>query len=90
MTARAGLTAVADGALGGVAGTVVMSTVMLGARRAGLISDQPPERITATLLDAAGLHERGKRTQDALAALLHLGFGVTAGALFGLSRRLRN
>ena len=86
MTARTGLTAAASGALGGAAGTVVMSAAMLSARRAGLVSELPPERITATLLDAMGLHERDERIQDALAALLHLGFGATAGALFGLLR----
>jgi hypothetical protein len=81
--------AIVAGALGGAAGTLVMSAVMEGARRAGLLGRHPPELITAAALDAADAPREGG-TQAALAALAHLGFGVLAGALFGpLDRRLR-
>lgn len=87
MTLRNGRAAIAKGSLAGTVGTVVMSAVMLFARRAGLVKELPPERITASLLNALGLHERGERTQDALAALLHMVFGATGGALFALLHR---
>ncbi len=75
------------GAVDGAAGTVAMSVLMLGARQVGLVERLPPERITAATLDALGLpHSRG--TRNALAPLLHLGFGVVAGVLFGLLRRV--
>lgn len=77
----------ASGAIGGVAGTLAMSVLMLGARRAGLVEQLPPERITEATLDAAGLPRSG-RAQDALAILLHFGFGIPVGVLFGLLRRV--
>jgi hypothetical protein len=88
MTPRDARAALTIGGLCGVVATVVMSVAMLGARRAGLIEDLPPELITLAALDGAGAHKPDERTQDALAALLHMGFGSAAGALFGLSYRL--
>ena len=79
--------AIVAGALGGAAGTLVMSAVMEGARRVGLLGRHPPELITAAALDAANV-PREEGTQAALAAAAHVGFGVVAGALFGpLARR---
>ncbi len=86
------LRAVADGALGGGAGTVAMSALMLAARRAGLTGQLPPERITAAALEGAGLEAgaRDERALDLLTVGAHLGFGAGVGALFGvLRRRLR-
>lgn len=83
---RARRATLVDGAVGGGIATVVMSLALLGARRAGLVGQLPPEHMTARLLDAAGLRA-GTRTQDTLATLLHGLFGVAAGALFGLVRR---
>ena len=88
MTARSAGAAFATGGLSGAGATIVMSVVMLGARRAGLIADSPPERITAAALDTVGVRERSTPTQDALTMLFHLGFGVSAGAIFGLLYRL--
>jgi len=81
------LKALVDGAIGGGVGTAVMSLVMLGARRAGLMGEHPPEKITARMLDAVGLHRRDAETQDALAVAGHFAFGIAAGALFAVQRR---
>ncbi len=39
---RQDIEALADGSIGGGVGTVAMSLVMLGARRAGLVGELPP------------------------------------------------
>ncbi len=89
-TLRQGAAACVDGAIGGGLATVAMSLVMLGARRVGLVGELPPERMVAVALDAADQRARKGRARDALAVVLHVGFGVTTGALFGiLYRRLR-
>jgi hypothetical protein len=81
--------AITDGALGGVIGTVGMSAWMLAAGKAGLIGEQPPDKIAGAALNAADVHEHNEEAQDALATLLHFGFGISCGALFGvLHRRL--
>ena len=76
--------ALVDGGIGGGVGTMVMSLVMRGARRAGLVGELPPTRMAAALLDAVGVGAGPQRLRDALAAVLHLGFGMAAGALFAL------
>jgi len=76
--------ALVDGGIGGGVGTMVMSLVMRGARRAGLVRELPPARMAAALLDAVGVRARPRWARDALAAVLHLGFGVAAGLLFAL------
>jgi len=81
------LRAILDGALGGVVGTAGMSAFMLAAGKAGLMGEQPPDKIARAALDALGVHEPDKKSQDALASLLHLGFGMGCGALFGLLHR---
>jgi len=75
------------GAVAGAIATVPMSLVMLGAKRAGLMGTQPPEKITARLLSALGWRQRSRETQDLVASLLHLGFGAGAGAVFVVLRR---
>lgn len=72
------------GAMAGVLSTVAMSAVMLGAKRAGLTGELPPERITRRAIDAVSAEPLDDHTEDAIAAVAHLGFGAGAGALFGL------
>ncbi|HEY8291384.1 MAG TPA: DUF6789 family protein [Thermomicrobiales bacterium] len=80
--------AMRDGALGGVVGTAGMSAFMLAAGKAGLVGEHPPDTIAGAALDAVGA-QQDEGTQDALAILLHFGFGISCGALFGvLHRRL--
>ncbi len=81
------LAGLGEGAIGGGIGTAVMSGVMLAARRAGLMSQQPPEAITEAALDATGIHERDEKTQDMLASVLHFGFGISVGGIFGMMHR---
>lgn len=81
--------AILDGALGGAVGTVGMSGLMLAADKAGLMGEHPPDKIAGAALDAIGVHDRDEETQDAVAVVLHLGFGMGCGAIFGvLHRRL--
>ncbi len=81
------LRAALDGALGGVVATVGMSAFMLAAGKAGLMGEQPPDKIAGAALDAAGVHARDEEEQDALATLLHFGFGTSCGVLFGVVHR---
>ncbi|GAC1326985.1 MAG: hypothetical protein NVSMB17_00430 [Candidatus Dormibacteria bacterium] len=62
--------------------TLAMSALMFGARRAGLMGEMPPEKITAHALKAAGV-DAHPVLQDVLASGLHLGFGAAAGAIYG-------
>jgi len=55
---------------------------MFAARRAGMMGEMPPEKITARALEAAHLGGH-RRVQDALASAFHLGFGAAAGAVYG-------
>lgn len=75
------------GAIGGCLSTAVMSVVMLAAQRAGLLGGQPPERITAVLLESVGVRERGAAMQDTLAVALHFSFGTALGIPIGLLRQ---
>ena len=81
--------AMRDGAFGGVVGTAGMSAFMLAAGKAGLMGEQPPDKIAGAALDAADIHANTEEEQDALATLLHFCFGISCGTLFGgLHRRL--
>jgi hypothetical protein len=71
------------GATAGALATALMSSVMVGAQQVGLMGGMPPEKITAKLLNRGGIR-RSSEQQDALATLLHFGFGAAAGAGFGL------
>jgi len=84
---RGALAAALDGVIGGLMGTATMSLLMLAARRAGLVSELPPERITAAALDALGVKQRPRLLQDAVAALVHFSFGGVAGAIFAVTTR---
>jgi uncharacterized membrane protein YagU involved in acid resistance len=60
-----------------------MSSLMIGAKRAGFVGGMPPEKITAAMLRRTGIGHGGDQ-QDVLAAVLHFGFGAAAGAAFGV------
>lgn len=75
------------GAVAGALATVAMSGVMFAAKRAGLMGEMPPEKITAHFLDRLGWKSRSKLTQDTLASLTHVGFGAAAGSLFAALER---
>jgi hypothetical protein len=75
--------------LGGRAGlvaTALMSVVMLAGKAAGLTGRLPPAKITdraTEQLPPPGRPDRDQR--DAMAAIVHFGFGTAAGAVFGLA-----
>jgi hypothetical protein len=69
------------GVVAGTLATFFMSAVMLVSKRLGLVGAMPPEKVTAKLLNEAGIH-RSAKEQDAIATALHFGFGAAAGAAF--------
>lgn len=80
-----------DGAIGGTAGTALMSLMMLAAKSAGLMGKLPPKRITEAALEAAGENQASEETVDVLTIIAHFGYGIGAGTLFGIAmRRLRS
>ena len=76
-----------DGALAGAVGTATMSAVMLGAQRAGLMGQQPPEKIAQAALDKVGVTDTDDGEEDVLATVAHFCFGASMGAAFGLLHR---
>jgi len=61
----------AQGIVAGTLATGFMSTLMMGAKRAGLMGGMPPEKITAAFLKGRNLHVSAAQ-QDAL-EMLHVG-----------------
>lgn len=81
------LAALGEGALGGAVGTAAFTGWMKGAQRVGLLGELPPRKITRKALENVGVTSPTKI--DVATVFTHLGFGVAAGALFGvLSQRL--
>ncbi len=82
------------GASAGVAATLAMSGLMLMAQRAGLLGRSPPRHIVERALARAHVRRRlSPRHRQGLAAIAHLGFGASQGALYAvlhqwLGRRL--
>ena len=72
------------GAAAGTVATAAMSAIMFGARRSGVMGTMPPEKITASFLNRAGIR-RSRKQQDALAVAIHFIFGAGGGAIFGLA-----
>ncbi len=79
-----GLRQAVGGTLGGVIGSMVMAVPVFAARSSGLMGTPPPERIVEGLLDRAGVRLDAE-AEDRLAVVAHLGFGATAGALYGVA-----
>jgi len=77
------------GAWAGAVATGAMSAVMFGAQRAGLMGRMPPHKITTAALRRLRPWTTPSAPTKALASVAHLGFGVAAGALYGLLRRGR-
>ncbi len=82
------LLAAAKGALAGAGATLVMSGVMAGFHRLGLLGEPPPRRFVRRGLAALGLRP-GEPGLELLTALAHLGFGAGVGALYGAAVALR-
>lgn len=75
--------ALVRGAVAGTVATGAMSLVMLGARRAGIVSKLAPEHVTEAGLEAGDV-DRDEDTENAASTAAHFAFGVGTGALFGV------
>lgn len=77
--------------LGGIAGAIGAATMIplrLGARRFGLVNKTVPQAIEEALAARAGVGRRASSEAHHVAdELLHLGFGSTLGAVYGLLAR---
>lgn len=82
----------ASGALAGVEATGAMTAVLGVAQRVGLLGRFPPKKIVNRALAATRVRRHASEPErHALTALAHFGFGLAAGAVFGLIyRRTRN
>jgi hypothetical protein len=78
----------AAGAVAGTVGTVFMSTLMLAAQRAGLLGEQPPRKLSDTVLDAVSGIQVDEHTRRLGTAIVHLGIGASAAALHQVGRQL--
>jgi uncharacterized membrane protein YagU involved in acid resistance len=73
----------AAGALGGLGATLVMSAVMLAARRAGLTPQLPPDRIAEEGIEEVKEAPSTEDEEAIVATVTHFAFGAGAGALYG-------
>jgi hypothetical protein len=73
-------------ALAGLIATGAMSWVMRIAQRRGWLGKPPPKKITQAAHDSLGLR-RSRRSDDLLATLAHVGFGVACAEMFGVASR---
>ena len=73
------------GAIAGTIGAATMIPLRLGARRMGLVHKTVPQAIEEALARRAGVSRRTPTEVHHVAdQLLHLGFGSTLGAIYGL------
>jgi len=82
------LRAVAAGAMAGTIATVVMSSLMLTAQRAGLLGEQPPRKLSDAVLDSVADGGADERTRRLGTAVVHLGIGAGAAAVQQLGRHV--
>lgn len=73
-----------SGAIGGLGATLLMSVIMLGARRLGLTEQLPPDRIAQRMIESSTDRPATHDETRAVASALHLGFGTGAGVAFGI------
>lgn len=75
--------ALADGAASGLVATVVMTGVLLAARRLGLVDRPAPEAVVTGMLEQVGLEEEVRPpARTGLVTAAHLGYGAALGAGF--------
>jgi hypothetical protein len=74
------------GAAAGAIASGAMGLLLLGAKRAGIVSKVAPEEITETALDAVGI-DAAEDAENAASSMSHIAYGATSGALYGLLHR---
>lgn len=75
------------GLIDGAAATLVMSSVMYTAQRAGLLGEMPPRKITRKLLTRFAPRRPSGPQIELASTAAHLGFGALAGGLYALGTR---
>lgn len=70
------------GAIGGVIGASCMSALRMAAHRAGLLDKQVPQAVEEWVSHGTGV-QPGFAGHQALTQLIHLGYGMGWGALYG-------
>ena len=75
-----GMARAAAGGAAGLVATAVMTALMAAAERVGLLPGPPPELIVARFLPKLGPDATRR-----IAVVLHLGYGVAAGAAFSFA-----
>ena len=78
---------VARGGAGGAVATLAMSALLLVQRKLGALGEPPPKKIVRSMRRRMGVFGVSRRRENALALAAHWGFGIAAGALFGLVHR---
>jgi hypothetical protein len=81
----------ARGAVAGIGATTVMTLARLGAERAGVFDERPPQSEIVGRLRALRGRRTGGPATETLATIAHYAFGAVAGALYAMlpSRRVR-
>jgi NAD(P)-dependent dehydrogenase (short-subunit alcohol dehydrogenase family) len=75
---------VAGGMVAGLLATAVMSLVVAGGRKLGLLGEPPPRRIVRRLLGRHGWSRPRGVALDLSALAAHLGFGASMGGVYGV------
>lgn len=77
------------GAVAGVAATLAHTAVMAAAKRAGMLGEPPPRKLTRRIMTVLG-HRPSGLELDLATIAAHVSYGAATGALYGwLPRRLR-
>jgi hypothetical protein len=71
------------GLVGGLGATLLMSVVMLAARRAGVTPQLPPHKIAEKGIEEVKSGASGEGEEAVVATVAHFAFGAGAGALYG-------
>lgn len=81
---------ISSGPGAGFLATLPMSAVLLAAQAAGFLGEQPPKRVTRSMLERFGAETPSEEKTNAATTVMHFGYGTAAGGTFKwLYRRLR-
>ena len=75
------------GAAAGLAATGIMTVAMAGAKKAGVLGEMPPRKLTRRLLAPLAPFLLNDDTLDLATTAAHLGFGAAMGSIFAAPRR---
>lgn len=75
------------GILSGLAGTIVLTLFRRSLSRLGVVDKTAPEQVVERLEETGLLDNWSPAARQALTLFAHLGYGMGAGAVFGMLRR---